>query len=144
MLSHANLLDNARTLVEAWRFTADDVLLHALPIFHTHGLFVACNTVMVSGGSMIFLPKFDADAIIAGLPQATSMMGVPTFYTRLLAREDAELSEESVKVEIADKLARFKQPKRVFFVPELPRNTMGKVQKNVLRDEHSGESAAKT
>ena len=88
MLSHANLLDNARTLVEAWRFTADDVLLHALPIYHTHGLFVACNTVMVSGGTMIFLPKFDPDAIIRHLPQATSMMGVPTFYTRLLARED--------------------------------------------------------
>ncbi len=88
MLSHMNLLDNARVLVETWRFTEEDVLLHALPIFHTHGLFVASNTVMLSGGTMIFLPKFDADAIISLLPQATTMMGVPTFYTRLLARKD--------------------------------------------------------
>jgi malonyl-CoA/methylmalonyl-CoA synthetase len=60
------------------------VLLHALPIFHTHGLFVATNVMLAAGGSMIFLPKFDLDAMIANLPKATSMMGVPTFYTRLL------------------------------------------------------------
>jgi malonyl-CoA/methylmalonyl-CoA synthetase len=84
MLSHDNLLSNAKSLVEAWRFTADDVLLHALPIFHTHGLFVACNVMLLAGGSMIFLPSFHADEIIAWLPKATSMMGVPTFYTRLL------------------------------------------------------------
>lgn len=84
MLTHDNLLSNARSLVEAWRFTADDVLLHALPIFHTHGLFVASNTVALAGGSMIFLPGFQIDAVIANLPKATSMMGVPTFYTRLL------------------------------------------------------------
>ncbi len=84
MLSQKNLLSNAETLVEHWRFTADDVLLHALPIFHTHGLFVATNITLAAGGSMIFLPKFDLDAVIAELPRATSMMGVPTFYTRLL------------------------------------------------------------
>lgn len=84
MLTQENLLSNAQTLVEEWRFTKDDVLLHALPIFHTHGLFVAINITLMAGGSMIFLPKFDVDAVIAGLPQATSMMGVPTFYTRLL------------------------------------------------------------
>ncbi|MCF3975059.1 malonate--CoA ligase [Paracoccus salsus] len=88
MLSHDNLLSNARTLAEAWRFTSDDVLLHALPIFHTHGLFVASNVVMLTGGAMIWLPKFDADTVIDVLPQATSMMGVPTFYTRLLDRAD--------------------------------------------------------
>lgn len=84
MLTQANLLSNARTLVKEWRFTADDVLLHALPIFHTHGLFVATNVALAAGSSMIFLPKFDLDQVIAGLPEATAMMGVPTFYTRLL------------------------------------------------------------
>ncbi|MEL0437856.1 malonate--CoA ligase [Phycobacter sp. K97] len=84
MLTQDNLLSNARTLVSEWRFTSDDVLLHALPIFHTHGLFVASNVTLAAGGSMIFLPKFDLDAIIAHLPKATTMMGVPTFYTRLL------------------------------------------------------------
>lgn len=85
MLSHANLLSNAETLVDYWRFSKDDVLLHALPIFHTHGLFVATNIVALAGASMIFLPKFDADQVISLLPQATTMMGVPTFYTRLTA-----------------------------------------------------------
>ncbi|WP_269932930.1 malonate--CoA ligase [Aminobacter sp. HY435] len=84
MLSHENLLSNARVLVREWRFVADDILLHALPIFHTHGLFVASNVVMLSGGSMIFLPGFKADEALKWLPRATTMMGVPTFYTRLL------------------------------------------------------------
>ncbi|GHF65118.1 malonate--CoA ligase [Seohaeicola zhoushanensis] len=85
MLSQSNLLSNALTLVEEWRFTPQDVLLHALPIFHTHGLFVASNVVLAAGASMIYLPKFDVDTVLRFLPQATSMMGVPTFYTRLLA-----------------------------------------------------------
>jgi malonyl-CoA/methylmalonyl-CoA synthetase len=85
MLSHDNLLSNARTLVDLWRFGPEDVLLHALPIFHTHGLFVATNVVLLAGASMIFLPKFDAREVMRLLPQATTMMGVPTFYTRLLA-----------------------------------------------------------
>ena len=84
MLSHANLLSNAEVLVREWRFTAEDVLLHALPIFHTHGLFVACNVSLLTGGAMIFLPGFDRDEVIRWLPQATAMMGVPTYYTRLL------------------------------------------------------------
>ena len=93
MLSHDNLLSNALTLADYWRFSADDVLLHALPIFHTHGLFVATNIMLRVGGSMIFLPRFDVEQMIAQLPRATSMMGVPTFYTRLLADErfDREL-----------------------------------------------------
>ncbi len=86
MLTHRNLSSNALTLVDYWRFTGDDVLLHALPIYHTHGLFVAANTLLLAGGSMIFLPKFDADEILRLLPKATSLMGVPTFYTRLLQR----------------------------------------------------------
>jgi malonyl-CoA/methylmalonyl-CoA synthetase len=84
MLTRVNLATNAVTLADAWRFTEHDVLLHALPIFHVHGLFVAINTVLASGSSMLFLPKFDAEEIVRLLPAATVMMGVPTFYTRLL------------------------------------------------------------
>ncbi|HEY7638867.1 MAG TPA: malonyl-CoA synthase [Steroidobacteraceae bacterium] len=84
MLTRANLATNAVALAQAWRFTASDVLLHALPIFHVHGLFVAINTVLASGSSMLFLPKFDAEEVVRLLPEATVMMGVPTFYTRLL------------------------------------------------------------
>ncbi len=84
MLTQDNLLSNAQVLARAWRFTSTDVLLHALPIFHTHGLFVATNIALITGGAMIFLPKFELDQIIARLPEATAMMGVPTFYTRLL------------------------------------------------------------
>ena len=64
MLSHDNLLSNAQVLMEYWRFNADDVLLHALPIFHTHGLFVATNTLFLAGGSMIFLARFDVEAML--------------------------------------------------------------------------------
>ncbi len=84
MLTQENLLSNAQTLTDYWRFTDTDLLLHALPIFHTHGLFVATNVMLLAGGAMIFLPKFDIDAMIARMPEATAMMGVPTFYTRLL------------------------------------------------------------
>ena len=94
MLSQRNLLSNAEVLAREWHFTADDVLLHALPIFHTHGLFVATNVMLLAGGAMIFLPKFDVDAMIAHLPQATAMMGVPTFYTRLL--DDPRLTRDLV------------------------------------------------
>ena len=87
MLTHDNLLSNARTLAELWRFTAEDVLLHALPIFHTHGLFVASNISLLTGGAMIFLPGYETQAVLRHLPQASALMGVPTFYTRLL--EDA-------------------------------------------------------
>jgi malonyl-CoA/methylmalonyl-CoA synthetase len=85
MLTQENLASNARTLKDYWRFTADDVLIHALPIYHTHGLFVATNTLLLAGGTMLFLPKLDPDAILRLMPRATTMMGVPTFYTRLLA-----------------------------------------------------------
>ncbi|MEQ9690419.1 MAG: AMP-binding protein, partial [Bauldia litoralis] len=84
MLSHENLTSNARTLVEAWRFTGDDVLIHALPVFHTHGLFVATNTILFAGASMIFQSRFDAGDVLAAMPRATCLMGVPTFYVRLL------------------------------------------------------------
>jgi malonyl-CoA/methylmalonyl-CoA synthetase len=95
MLSHENLASNARTLAKLWRFSDRDVLLHALPIYHTHGLFVATNTVLMVGASMLFLPKLDVDAMFRLMPKATVMMGVPTFYTRLLA--DARLTREATK-----------------------------------------------
>jgi len=95
MLSHENLASNARVLTREWRFTKDDVLLHALPIFHTHGLFVATNVVLFAGAQMIFLAKFDADDILDRMPGATSMMGVPTFYVRLVdsPRLDREITK---------------------------------------------------
>lgn len=95
MLSHANLLSNAQTLQTVWQFTSDDVLLHALPIFHTHGLFVACNLMFLCGGQMIFQPGFSVDSVLQALPQSSVMMGVPTFYTRLLA--DEQFTEASAR-----------------------------------------------
>lgn len=85
MITHGNLTSNAQVLCNAWRITSEDTLIHALPIFHIHGLFVALNTILLSGAKLIFQRKFDARAVIANLPHATLLMGVPTFYTRLLA-----------------------------------------------------------
>ncbi|MGJ3265239.1 MAG: malonate--CoA ligase [Salinarimonas sp.] len=84
MLSHENLASNGRTLKKIWRFGPGDVLLHALPTFHTHGLFTATNTILLAGASMLFLPRFDADEVLRLMPRATAMMGVPTFYVRLV------------------------------------------------------------
>ncbi|MBB3521233.1 malonate--CoA ligase [Rhizobium sp. BK456] len=84
MLTHGNLLSNALTLRDYWRVTPDDRLIHALPIFHTHGLFVATNVTLLAGASMFLLSKFDADEVVSLMPQATMLMGVPTFYVRLL------------------------------------------------------------
>ena len=83
-LSHQNLSSNAKVLTQAWGFTEQDILLHALPIFHVHGLFVALGCVICSVASMRWLPAFKAELVIEYLPQCTVMMGVPTFYTRLL------------------------------------------------------------
>ncbi len=85
MITHGNLYSNASTLNTLWAFTKHDVLIHALPIFHVHGLFVALNTAFLSPCEIVWFEKFDAEAIIAALPRATAMMGVPTFYTRLLS-----------------------------------------------------------
>jgi len=84
MIPRRALFSNAATLAKAWHFTSDDVLLHALPVFHVHGLFVATNTILAAGASMRFHTKFDAEAVLADLPNATVLMGVPTFYTRML------------------------------------------------------------
>ena len=85
MLTHANLVSNAQTLISAWGFTADDVLLHTLPIYHVHGLFVALHCALLSGAATRFENSFDATSVAELLPDATVFMGVPTYYTRLLA-----------------------------------------------------------
>jgi malonyl-CoA/methylmalonyl-CoA synthetase len=87
MLTHGNLLSNAEALVDAWEFSEDDRLLHALPVYHVHGLFVAINCVLLSGASMRWMPRFNAAQVIEFLPECTVMMGVPTYYTRLLQQE---------------------------------------------------------
>ena len=103
MLTHANLWSNGEALVEAWRFEADDVLIHALPIFHTHGLFVATHCVLGSGSALHFLSKFDADRIIELMGEkrerpATTLMGVPTFYTRLLKNDRLANAAENMRL----------------------------------------------
>jgi malonyl-CoA/methylmalonyl-CoA synthetase len=85
MLSHGALAANGEALTRAWGFTGADTLLHALPIYHVHGLFIALHCVFMAGARALWLPKFDEDAVLAALPKATVMMGVPTYYTRLLA-----------------------------------------------------------
>ncbi|HMH65969.1 MAG TPA: malonyl-CoA synthase [Rhizomicrobium sp.] len=95
MLTHGNLCSNAETLKQAWSYTDRDVLLHALPIFHIHGLFVASNITLISGAAMILLPKFDLDAIFQAMPDASVMMGVPTFYTRML--QDSRLNLDTTR-----------------------------------------------
>src|ERR1700676_634099 len=95
MLTHDNLASNSLSLVDYWRFTEKDVLIHALPIYHTHGLFVASNVTLFARASMIFLPKFDPEAIIKLMARATVMMGVPTFYTRLL--QNPALTKQSTR-----------------------------------------------
>jgi malonyl-CoA/methylmalonyl-CoA synthetase len=93
MLSHDNLASNSLTLVDYWRFTDKDVLIHALPIYHTHGLFVASNVTLFARAAMIFLPKLDAELIVKLMARATVLMGVPTFYTRLL--QNPHLNKET-------------------------------------------------
>jgi malonyl-CoA/methylmalonyl-CoA synthetase len=88
MLSHANLRSNAEALANAWGFTAADRLLHALPIYHVHGLFISLHCTLMSGSEALWLSKFDASAVLRHLPEATVLMGVPTYYTRLLERSD--------------------------------------------------------
>lgn len=95
MLTHDNLASNSLSLVGYWRFTDKDVLIHALPIYHTHGLFVATNVTLFARAAMIFLPKLDPDLIIKLMARATVLMGVPTFYTRLL--QNPALSHETTK-----------------------------------------------
>jgi len=98
MLTHQALASNAETLKEVWRFSAEDVLIHALPIFHTHGLFVATNITLMAGSSCIFMSKFDAGDVLGYMPKATVLMGVPTFYVRLIEAEG--LAEASANMRL--------------------------------------------
>jgi malonyl-CoA/methylmalonyl-CoA synthetase len=91
MLSHEALASNAETLARVWRFSPDDVLIHALPLYHVHGLFVATHTTLMAGASMILQPRFDVESVLAAMPRATCLMGVPTFYTRLLKHPDLDV-----------------------------------------------------
>ena len=94
MLSHKNLLSNAQSLTDLWQITAADRLIHALPIFHTHGLFVAMNTCLLAGAQVRFMAAFNVDTILDEIPASTMLMGVPTFYTRLL--DDERLTRDLV------------------------------------------------
>ena len=95
MLTHGNLLSNAQVLKEYWGWRADDVLIHALPIFHVHGLFVAIHAALLGGSKMLWYGKFDARAVIAAMPRATVFMGVPTLYVRMLG--EAALTREAAR-----------------------------------------------
>lgn len=95
MLSHGNMLSNAVMLKEYWGFQTGDVLIHALPIFHVHGLFVAIHSALINGSKMMWQNKFDPEAAIAAMPKATVFMGVPTLYTRMLAQNS--LTREATK-----------------------------------------------
>ena len=98
MIPHRALGSNASTLCKHWKFSAEDVLIHALPVFHTHGLFVATNVALVSGAEMLFIDKFDTDNVIQAMHSATSLMGVPTFYTRLLQHPDLSSAAQNMRL----------------------------------------------
>lgn len=104
ILTSKNLLSNAEALSQLWRFSSEDTLLHALPLFHVHGLFIAMHLALLSGAHTLFLPKFSATSVLSLLPRATVFMGVPTFYHRLLEATDPELTADlarSVRVFIS-------------------------------------------
>jgi malonyl-CoA/methylmalonyl-CoA synthetase len=88
MISHLNIAANGKALHDFWRWTPNDVLLHAVPLFHVHGLFIACSCALFSGVKIIFLPKFEVRAVMRYISRATVLMGVPTYYTRLLEQPD--------------------------------------------------------
>ena len=90
MLTHDNLASNAQVLQDYWHWQKDDVLLHTLPLFHVHGLFIATHGALLNGSKMIFLPKFDAAEVLRHLPRSTVFMGVPTYYVRLLAQAQCD------------------------------------------------------
>ena len=98
MLSHGNLRSNSEVLARAWGFSANDVLIHALPIFHTHGLFVATNVALLSGAAIRFFPGFDAPQVLCAMANSTALMGVPTFYTRLLNTPGLEQAAQKMRL----------------------------------------------
>ena len=116
MLSHDNLASNALTLIDLWGFRKTDVLLHALPIYHVHGLFVAVHCAMLCGISMRFLERFDPGEVMRQLPAITVMMGVPTFYTRLLQTSNFNQGScERVRLFISGSAPLLEQTRQAFF-----------------------------
>ncbi len=115
MLSHRALASNSLTLRDYWRFSAEDVLIHALPIYHTHGLFVATNIMLMAGGSCLFLPRFDARAVVGLMPRASALMGVPTFYTRLLAEPGLGDAARGMRLFVSGSAPLLAQTHRAWF-----------------------------
>tara|TARA_B100000945_G_scaffold287326_1_gene258860 strand:- start:616 stop:2151 length:1536 start_codon:yes stop_codon:yes gene_type:complete len=101
MLTHMNLQSNAEALFKSWHFTNKDILIHALPLYHTHGLFVATNVSLLAGSSMLLMKKFNTDAICKRMPQSSVMMGVPTFYVRLLEHPDLNNAAKNMRLFIS-------------------------------------------
>ncbi|MEN3794597.1 AMP-binding protein [Fulvimarina sp. MAC3] len=112
--THYSLWSNAEALVASWKFTREDVLIHALPIFHLHGLFTATNVILASGGSCRFLPRFDADAVLKEMPVSTALMGVPPFYMQLLERAALEEAAKSMRVFISGSAPMLPQTHRAW------------------------------
>jgi malonyl-CoA/methylmalonyl-CoA synthetase len=116
MLTQGNLASNALALIECWKFTPQDRLIHALPVYHTHGLFTATNTVLLSGGTLLYRKSFDPGDVLRLMPQATSMMGVPTFYTRLLAQPDfTREATQHIRLFISGSAPLLAETHRTFF-----------------------------
>ncbi len=101
MLTHMNLQSNAKALVKSWHFTNEDILIHALPLYHTHGLFVATNVSMMAGSSIILMKKFNLDSICRRMSQASVLMGVPTFYVRLLEHPNLNNAAKNMRLFIS-------------------------------------------
>ena len=116
MITHGNLASNALTVHQSWGFNEEDILLHALPIFHVHGLFVALNCVLLSGTSMIFLSQFDVNDVVECLPKTTVLMGVPTFYTRLLSHPGfSKKTVENMRLFISGSAPLLKEVSDMFY-----------------------------
>lgn len=114
MITHGNLASNAQTLHRLWGFQPDDVLIHALPIFHVHGLFVALHTMFLNASTTLFLPRFDAAQVIELMPRATLLMGVPTFYTRLVNESGLESAARNMRLFISGSAPLLAETHRAF------------------------------
>ncbi|WP_120497584.1 malonyl-CoA synthase [Kiloniella sp. EL199] len=152
MLTHNNLASNAEVLHKYWGWTQDDILLHALPIFHVHGLFVAIHCVLMNGSGMWFLPKFNVEEIINLLPKSTIMMGVPTFYTRLLDHSDfGQDTCRNMRLFISgsaplleDTFAQFSNRTGMAILERYGMTEAGMITSNPLNTPHDGDRIAGT
>jgi malonyl-CoA/methylmalonyl-CoA synthetase len=140
MISHRNLASNATTLVDVWGFTPDDVLVHALPIYHVHGLFVALHCALFSGATTRFLARFEIGAVLNALVGATTFMGVPTYYSRLLAAREFPQSGVSLRLWISgsapllpETFAAFEQRTGLAILERYGMTEAGMITSNPLR-----------